>query len=104
MQIKHEKVALITASSRGIGAGVARVLASRGYKVSLLARNADVEILAKELGGISTIGSVTNHDDLIRTIDATMKNWGRIDALVHNTGHPAKGDLLSLTETQWREG
>ena len=100
----QEKVALITAASKGIGAGIAREFATRGYRVALLARSESVHTLAKELGGIAVTGSITETASLERLVSAAMENWGRIDAVINNTGHPAKGDLLALTEAEWREG
>ena len=88
------QVAIITAASKGIGAGVAHLLAARGYRVSLLARSKDVAAFADGLGGIATMGSVANKDDLNRLVQETIKTYGRIDAVVNNTGHPAKGELL----------
>jgi NAD(P)-dependent dehydrogenase (short-subunit alcohol dehydrogenase family) len=97
-------VAIVTAASKGIGAGVARVLAARGYRVSLLARSEAVHKLARELGGIATQGSVQEGDDLKRLVQQTVAAYGRIDAVVNNTGHPAKGELLALTDEQWQDG
>lgn len=99
-----DKAAIVTAASKGMGAACAKELASRGYKVALLARSESVKQLAEELGGIAVLGSVTNKDDIKKLVDTTMGAFGRIDAVVNNTGHPAKGDLLSLSEDQWREG
>jgi len=59
-------VALVTAASKGMGAACARELAARGYRVSLLARSAGVEALARELGGGATRGSVESAADLER--------------------------------------
>ncbi|MGB8262049.1 MAG: SDR family oxidoreductase [Terracidiphilus sp.] len=98
------RVALVTAASQGIGAGVARVLASRGYRVALLARSEAVLALAEEVGGIGVRGSVESEADLQRLVTAALESYGRIDAVVNNTGHPAKGDLLTLTDQEWRNG
>jgi len=97
-------VVIVTAASKGIGAGVARFLSSRGYRLSLFARSDDVSTLADELRGMATQGSVQHEDDLRKLVKETLKTFGRIDALVNNTGHPAKGDLLSLGDEEWQEG
>src|SRR4029453_3434413 len=34
----------------------------------------------------------------------TQQRYGRVDAVVNNTGHAAKGDLLSLTDEDWHRG
>ena len=87
-----------------MGAACARELAARGYRVSLLARSPDVEALARELGGGATRGSVDSADDLERFVEETLAAYGRIDAVVNNTGNPPKGALLELTDGDWRTG
>jgi NAD(P)-dependent dehydrogenase (short-subunit alcohol dehydrogenase family) len=97
-------VAIVTAASRGIGAACARTLAARGYRLSLLARSEGVQALAAELGGIATAGSVTESVDLEAAVEKTLAAYGRIDAVVNNTGHPAKGDLLAIDDAGWTQG
>lgn len=97
-------VALVTAASKGMGAACARELAARGYRVSLLARSADVDALARELGGGATRGSVDSGEDLERFVQDTLAAYGRIDAVVNNTGNPPKGPLLELTDNDWHAG
>ncbi|MEP7328171.1 MAG: SDR family oxidoreductase [Betaproteobacteria bacterium] len=97
-------VALITAASKGMGAACARELARRGYRVSLLARSADVDALARELNGGATRGSVDSAEDLERFVGETLAAYGRIDAVVNNTGNPPKGPLLDLTDADWHTG
>jgi NAD(P)-dependent dehydrogenase (short-subunit alcohol dehydrogenase family) len=97
-------VAIITASSSGIGAACARELATRGHRVVLMARSQVVETLAATLGGKGVRGDVANAADLERLVTTTLDSYGRIDVLVNNTGHVAKGDLLSIPDTGWEEG
>lgn len=99
-----ERVAIITAASRGMGAAVAKELAADGYKVALMSTSGAADDLAQSLGGIAVTGSVLNPDDLKRLVDQTMAQYGRIDAVVNNTGHPPKGDLLAITDEQWHLG
>jgi len=98
------KVAIVTAASRGIGRAIARELRARHYEVALLARGADVFEVAQELSGVGVTGSVTDGDALARLVASAMDRWRRIDVVVNNTGHPAKGGLLDLGESEWREG
>jgi NAD(P)-dependent dehydrogenase (short-subunit alcohol dehydrogenase family) len=97
-------VAIITASSSGIGAACARELAARGYRVVLMARSQEVETLAATLGGKGVRGDVASAADLERLVTTALDSYGRIDVLVNNTGHVAKGDLLSISDTSWEEG
>jgi NAD(P)-dependent dehydrogenase (short-subunit alcohol dehydrogenase family) len=102
--VPDRPVAIITASSSGIGAACARELATRGHRVVLMARSQEVESLAAELGGKDVRGDVANAADLERLVQTTLDSYGRIDILVNNTGHVAKGDLLSISDTSWEEG
>lgn len=97
------RVAIVTAASRGIGAACARELAERGYALALMARSAEVEELAGELGGLGYIGSVARADDLAGLVGRTLEAYGRVDAVVNNTGHPATGELLALGDEAWHE-
>jgi NAD(P)-dependent dehydrogenase (short-subunit alcohol dehydrogenase family) len=97
------QVAVITASGRGIGAACARALRARGYAVALMSRSDGAVRLARELGGIGLQGSVSVPTDLQRLVEATMSGYGRIDAVVNNTGDPPRADLLNLADYQWQE-
>jgi NAD(P)-dependent dehydrogenase (short-subunit alcohol dehydrogenase family) len=97
-------VAILTAASQGIGAACARELAARGYRLVLMARSQEVETLAATLGGKGVRGDVASAADLERLVTTALDSYGRIDVLVNNTGHVAKGDLLSISDTSWEEG
>jgi NAD(P)-dependent dehydrogenase (short-subunit alcohol dehydrogenase family) len=99
-----EKVAIVTAAGKGVGAAIANELAAVGYRLSLLSNSGGALELAKELGGIGMVGSVTEAADLAGLIAATMKEFGRVDALVNNTGHPPKGELLDISDEEWHLG
>ena len=49
-------------------------------------------------------GSVTEPDDLKTLVELAMNEFGRIDGVVNNTGHLAKGDLLSISDDDWHAG
>ena len=87
-----------------MGAACARELASCGCHVVMMARSAEVETVAKEIDGIAVRGSVGNPGDLADLVKTAIDTYGRIDAVVNNTGHPAKGELLELTDDDWRAG
>lgn len=97
-------VALVTAASQGIGAAIARGLASRGWQLAIMSRSERIDAVASELGAVGVRGTVTQPADLSRLVDAAVDRWGRIDAVVNNTGHPAKGDPIALTDDQWEDG
>ncbi|MEM9597957.1 MAG: SDR family oxidoreductase [Acidobacteriota bacterium] len=95
-------VALVTAAGRGIGAACALELSRRGYHLALLSPSGAPDVAA-ETGAVAVAGSVTDTDDLRTLVDGAMERWGRIDAVVANTGHPAKGELLELTDEDWHD-
>ena len=100
----EKKVVIITAASRGMGAACARELADQGYAMVLMARSESVLDLARDLNSVGHVGSVTNPQDLERLKTIAIDSWGRIDAVVNNTGHPAKGELLEISDKEWYEG
>ena len=85
--------ALVTGASSGIGAATARLLASRGYRVALLARRADrLESLAKELACGSDRGHVVlpcdlrEPDEIASAFARLDREFGGLDLLVNNAG------------------
>ena len=98
------KVAIVTAAGKGMGAACARELAARGYSVALMSRSGEAADLAEELGGVGFAGSVTEEPDLRDLVERTLDAYGRVDAVVNSTGHPPTGDILDITDEEWRAG
>lgn len=87
------KVALVTGSSRGIGAAVAKRLARDGFKVTVNAVNNNAlgeAIVAeiKSMGGeaIYAQGDVSNARDVQRVFEATQKAFGGVDVVINSAG------------------
>ncbi|MHA7773579.1 SDR family oxidoreductase [Roseibium sp. M-1] len=99
-----EKIALITAGGSGMGAAIARRLATEGYQVAILSSSGKGEALARDLGGVGVTGSNTSNSDLKRLVDAAMDRWGRIDALVNSAGHGPRAPIIELTDENWQGG
>ncbi len=98
------KVAIVTGGGRGIGAATARALAARGYRLALMSPSDSALKLAERLGAVATRGSTAEAQDLERLVEATLSAYGRIDAVAYSTGSPPKGELLELTDQDWRFG
>lgn len=102
--MSETKAAVVTAASRGMGRAIAEELAARGYKLAIMATSEEVENLAERLGAIAIRGSVTEAADLERLVETAYAAHGRLDAVVNNTGHPPKGDLLEISDQDWYAG
>jgi len=81
------QVALVTGGGRGIGANIARDLASVGMRVAVSARTTEqVEAVAAEIGGLALVGDVSRRDDVERWVREVEEQLGPIDLLVANAG------------------
>ena len=104
-----ERVALVTGSTSGIGAAIARRLARDGYKVALHSRSsADVgRRMADELRAASYHQADLADEQATRDLVAgVLKHHGRLDVLVNNAGQAIRiphGDLKAATPAVWRQ-
>jgi 3-oxoacyl-[acyl-carrier protein] reductase len=103
-----DRVVLVTAASRGLGAVSARRFAEEGARVAITARNGEklsalAQAIAKDTGAevLPIVGDVTKPDDVERMAQSTVDRWGRLDILVANAGGPAAGKFLDLKIEQW---
>ncbi|GJH31819.1 2-dehydro-3-deoxy-D-gluconate 5-dehydrogenase KduD [Paraburkholderia hospita] len=99
------KVALVTGSNTGLGAGMARALAAAGCDIVGVSRSddSDTEQQVKALGrryvGVSAdLSSTAPIDDIVR---AALEACGRIDVLVNNAGIIRRADALTFGEDDW---
>ena len=81
------QVALVTGGGRGIGANIARELASAGMRVAVGARtSAQVTEVAREIDGLAVVADVSSAEDVARMVAETERELGPIDLLVANAG------------------
>ncbi|MEM1610668.1 MAG: SDR family oxidoreductase [Sulfolobales archaeon] len=104
------RVALVTASTKGIGFGVARVLVEEGVNVVITSRNREnVEQAVARLKGISgaeVFGVTTDlrsREDIENLVKQALDRFGRIDILVYNTGPPKLGTFMELSFEDWED-
>ncbi len=94
--MKSEPVAIITAGAGAIGGACARELNARGYRLVLMSTSGKAEELAAELGGVGFSGSVTDTNALRHCVELAEAHFGRVDAVVNNTGHTRSVDTGEL--------
>jgi 3-oxoacyl-[acyl-carrier protein] reductase len=104
-----DKVALVLASSKGLGKAVAIELAKEGAKVIIC--GTDSEALAKteiEINSIaptkvaSFVCDLTSEEQRKQLVHESLKAFGRIDILVTNTGGPAAGGIDQFNLDDWK--
>ena len=103
----HDKVAIVTGASKGIGRSIAQTLAQEGMRLVVVARSrAQLDEFAAPLGNACLVQAVdlTNPDAPAAIIAETMARFGRIDVLVNNAGSTRRGDFLTLSEADWADG
>ena len=102
------KVVLVTASSKGIGLGVARVCASQGAKLAICSRSsanlkAATKLIIEESGVevLAITADVSVKKDVLKVVRQTLAGFDGVDVLVHNAGPPRSGSILDLTDSDW---
>jgi len=103
------KVAMVAASSRGLGFGIARELAREGALVSIGSRTeADVfdaaDQLTEETGTevLANVLDAADPDSILRWMDSTTEAFGGVDMLVVNAGGPPAGTFDDFDDDDWR--
>jgi NAD(P)-dependent dehydrogenase (short-subunit alcohol dehydrogenase family) len=106
----HGTTALVTGSSSGAGAAIARELARQGARIAVHCRRAvgEAVLVVKQLSALGAeacafradLGQPQELHDLVRDVEARM---GTIGVLVNNAGPFADAPFRSLTQAQWDE-
>jgi 3-oxoacyl-[acyl-carrier protein] reductase len=102
-----EKVAVVTAASKGLGKAAALALAREGARLAICARSEAVESAAAEIRKETGRDVLAQRADLTRASDveafarATLARFGRVDILVANSGGPPAGPFLDLRAEDW---
>lgn len=104
------KVALVAASSKGLGRASALALAREGARVTICARTAaDLDEAAAairaETGAevLAVPADLSTADGISRVVAATAERFGGVDVLVDNSGGPAVGKFADMTDDHWRQ-
>ena len=105
-----ERVALVAASSRGLGKAIAQRLSQEGAKVVICARDEDRLLKTKDEIAASTGGvvkaikaDVTDKDQVVQLVKKTINEFGTIDILVCNAGGPPSGMADKFTGADYAQ-
>jgi len=104
-----DKVAIVTGASKGIGAGIAKALAAEGAAVvvNYASSRAGADAVVRDItdaGGkaIAVQADVSKADRAQALVDAAIKEFGRLDVLVNNSGVYEFASLDATTEELYR--
>jgi 3-oxoacyl-[acyl-carrier protein] reductase len=102
------KVALVAASSKGLGRAVAEELAAEGAHLVMCARGKEtLDRTAADIrqkAGVKVVAiaaDVSNPADAARVIAAALGEFAKVDILVTNSGGPPSGPFESFTAEAW---
>jgi len=110
MQSDHKPTALVTGSSRGIGAAIALHLGSLNYNVVInYCKNHDAALEIESAfhdpkhSCLIVRADITRPEDRLHLMHQTVDRFGTIDLLVNNAGitSPGREDLLDSSESSW---
>lgn len=104
------KVAVVAASSRGIGKAIALGLAEEGANLSIFSRSKDeIENTASEIKSrfpveiIASAADVTNGKEIDGVIERTADRFGKIHILINNAGGPPFGFFRDFERRDWKD-
>ncbi|MFH2094653.1 MAG: SDR family oxidoreductase [Bacteroidota bacterium] len=104
------KIALVTASSKGLGKAVAMKLAEEGAIVNICSRNeADINHTCEEIstktGAVTRayVTDVTDNDQVQKMMDKIVSEFGKVDILICNAGGPPSGMHGDFSPNDYRK-
>jgi len=103
------KIALVVASSKGLGRASAEALAQEGAQVAICARNEEVlRTTAVEIGTstgtevLAIPADVSQKEDVERVVKEVVEHFGKLHIVVTNAGGPPAGYFQDFDDQQWQ--
>jgi 3-oxoacyl-[acyl-carrier protein] reductase len=107
MQRLTDQLAIVTGAARGIGHGIASVLASEGARVVICDLDADAaestaaSLRARDLDAVAIATDVTDRASVDAMTARVVAEYGRVDILAANAGIYPFADLATLDDAMW---
>ncbi len=101
------KIALVAASSKGLGRASAEAIAAEGGKVAICARNAEAlektraEMAAAGFDVLAVAADMTSAADIEMAVNRTVEHFGGLHILVTNAGGPPPGYFPDFDDAAW---
>jgi 3-oxoacyl-[acyl-carrier protein] reductase len=108
----HDKVAIVTGSSRGLGLACARALLEEGCRVTICARGeerlaeaaAELSVIDRDANRVLPIQSdVSTAEGVERVVSSAVERFGGLDILVNNVGLARGSTIVETSDDEWRE-
>lgn len=105
----NQKVALVAASSSGLGKAVAIGLAKEGADIIICSRDSDKlnlvteEIQKMERNVLAIPTDLTQYSQVRSLVNKSIDSFGKIDILVINCGGPPSGGFLDFSIEDWKQ-
>ncbi|MGB8002189.1 MAG: SDR family oxidoreductase [Anaerobacillus sp.] len=103
------KTAIVTGGGRGLGKQIAEGFAEAGANVVVCSRKLDAcesvreELESKGVKSLAFECDVTNQEQVQRVVDGTVKEFGRIDILVNNSGASWGAPVVEMPLEAWHK-
>jgi 2-deoxy-D-gluconate 3-dehydrogenase len=102
----HERVALVTGASTGLGAAIAVALAEAGAQVACHGNTRSPETTCDQItsaGGVAfpIIGDLSRPETANHIFEQTLERFGRVDILVNNAGTIRRAPAITYSEEDW---
>jgi NAD(P)-dependent dehydrogenase (short-subunit alcohol dehydrogenase family) len=103
----HGKTAIVTGGGRGLGEQIAEAYADAGANVVICSRNLEAcqqiseDLKKKGVRSLALKCDVSNPEEIQYVVDETIKEFGRIDILVNNSGISWGAPALEMPVDKW---
>jgi len=105
-----DRVAIVAASSKGLGRATALGLAAEGVKLTICSRDKDSLLKAAEeirsqtkVDVLAVACDVSKTDEIKNVVKETINKYSKVDILINNAGGPPVGAFLDFSLQDWQK-